>query len=148
MQEGIAVMNPDWECDQFELVPGPEWPKAVPGQVRPANPVISVVIPAFNEEGCAGELVRRLKLVFDRMSGIRFEALIVDNGSSDKTLEILIDAITGDSRFTVLQMSKPFGADNGISAGLSIAKGHAVVIMVADLQDPPEMIPTFIHLWE
>jgi dolichol-phosphate mannosyltransferase len=108
---------------------------------------VSIVVPAYNEEGCIEELAARLGNVFDNAVGVRFEAIIVDNGSRDRTLELLIGVAKRDSRFTVLQMSKPFGADNGITAGLAHAQGDAAVILMADLQDPPELIPDFIELW-
>lgn len=143
----MGIVATDESRVELDLVPGRESPRVVPGESRPETALISVVVPAYNEEGCAAELVKRLRAVFDSAPGDNFEALIVDNGSSDRTLEVLREAIQSDSRFTILQMSKPFGADNGMSAGLAMSKGDAVVIMVADLQDPPEMIPTFMDLW-
>lgn len=109
---------------------------------------ISIVAPALNEEDCVEELAVRLSLVFDDNPSYDFEAIIVDNGSSDKTLELLSGIHERDSRFTILSLARNFQTDGGISAGLSVADGDAAVLMTADLQDPPELINDFIALWE
>ena len=109
---------------------------------------ITIIAPALNEEDCVEELAERLKLVFDNNPKYDFEAVIVDNGSSDNTLALLSAIHEQDSRFTVLSLAKNFQTDGGISAGLSIADGDAAVLMTADLQDPPELINEFIRLWE
>lgn len=108
---------------------------------------IDVVIPAFNEELCVSELCRRLTLVFDALPAIQFRAIIVDNGSTDSTLELLKVARASDQRFHFVELSRNFGSDNGISAGLAMASSDAVVIMNADLQDPPELIPLLVAKW-
>ena len=111
--------------------------------------LISVVVPAYNEGECVDELARRLRLVFDQMSGnYDFEVIIVENGSHDDTYEKLIKIHEADSRFSVIQLSRNFLMEGGMIAGLQAATGDACVIMCADLQDPPELIPEFIELWE
>ena len=77
-----------------------------------------------------------------------FEVIIVENGSRDSSFEKLILIHFEDPRFKIVQLSRNFECDGGIGAGLQYAKGDAAVIMNADLQDPPEMIPSFIELWE
>jgi dolichol-phosphate mannosyltransferase len=77
-----------------------------------------------------------------------FEVIIVENGSVDTTFEQLITIHHEDPRFKIVQLSRNFGCDGGITAGLEYAKGDAAVIMNADLQDPPELIPQFIEKWE
>ena len=99
---------------------------------------ISIIAPAFNEEDCVDELATRLAKVFDQNPNYDFEAILVENGSSDRTFELLSEIHEKDSRFTVLTLAKNFQTDGGISAGLSIADGDAAVLMTADLQDPPE----------
>lgn len=110
--------------------------------------MISVIVPAYNEEDCIEELVRRLAIVFDSNSNYDFEAVIVENGSTDLTFELLKKASMVDGRFKILRLSRNFGMDGGITAGLHHVHGDAAVIMTADLQDPPEFIPNFIRKWE
>ena len=111
--------------------------------------LISVVVPAYNEGECVDELARRLKLVFDQMADkYDFEVIIVENGSHDDTYEKLIEIHEADPRFSVIQLSRNFLMEGGMIAGLQAATGDACVIMCADLQDPPELIPEFIALWE
>ena len=124
-------------------------PRPVPGDPRPADGRrISIVAPAYNEYECIDELVKRLRLVFAELPEYEFEVLIIENGSSDDTIGKLTAVTAEDPRFTVLQMSKAFGCDNGMAAGMAFATGDACIIMTSDLQDPPELIPTFISLWE
>ncbi len=110
--------------------------------------LVSVIVPAFNEESCIDELARRLKIVFSKNEKYDFEALIIENGSTDRTWEILKVTNAEDSRFKVIRLARNFGMDGGITAGLNFAKGDAVVFMTADLQDPPELISEFIKKWE
>jgi len=110
--------------------------------------LISVVIPAYNEEEVLEELKNRLKMAMKENSNYEFEIIIVENGSWDSSFEELKKINKEDSRFKVIKLSKNFGCDGGIAAGLRYAKGDATVIMNADLQDPPEMIAQFIEKWE
>lgn len=110
--------------------------------------LISIIVPAYNEEDCVEELSRRLQQVFAANPRYDFEALIVENGSTDRTWELLQRIHEADSRFKVVRLSRNFGMDGGITAGLKNALGDAAVIMTADLQDPPELIPSFIEKWE
>ena len=110
--------------------------------------LISVVIPAFNEEANIQQLSERLAAVFDEESKYDFEAIIVENGSIDKTFEQSVAARERDPRFKVLQLSRNFRMDGGLTAGLSSASGDAAVLMAADLQDPPELIHEFLRKWE
>ena len=110
--------------------------------------LISVIVPAYNEEDCVIELAARLTAVFDQNDSYDFEAIIVENGSTDRTWELLQQIHDADRRFKVVQLSRNFRMDGGITAGLEYAQGDAVVIMTADLQDPPELISEFIVKWE
>ncbi len=112
--------------------------------------LISVVVPAYNERECVDELARRLRAVFDDALGGRydFEAIIVENGSVDDTFEKLAAIRALDQRFKIIRLARNFGLDGGVTAGLAYASGDAAVIMCADLQDPPELIPAFIEKWE
>ena len=110
--------------------------------------LISIVVPAFNEEDCIDELARRLTAVMDGLTSYQFEALIVENGSTDKTWSLLQKIATSDKRFKPIRLSRNFGMDGGVTAGLELATGDACVIMTADLQDPPELIVEFVEKWE
>ena len=110
--------------------------------------LISIVIPAFNEEGCIQELSERLKRLFDAEGQYSFEVIVVENGSTDRTLELLADVSSGDTRFRILELSRNFGPDGAITAGLHYAAGDACVIMMADLQEPPELVSEMLRKWE
>lgn len=113
------------------------------------QPLISVVIPAFNEEACVDELARRLQgVATDVGARYRFEFIIVENGSIDRTFERLMRIRSNDDRFKIIRLSRNFGIEGALTAGLRHAAGAAAIIMTADLQDPPELIPTFIERWE
>ena len=110
---------------------------------------ISVVVPAFNEEACVQELARRLCAVAESLQArYQFEFIIVENGSVDLTYVHLMGLHAQDPRFKIIRLSRNFGMEGAVTAGLRQAKGEAAVIMCADLQDPPEMIPEFIARWE
>ena len=110
--------------------------------------LISIIIPAYNEEECVDELATRLKALFVTESQYDFEAIIVENGSIDTTWEKLQKIATADSRFKILKLSRNFRMDGGLTAGLDYIKGDACVLMTADLQDPPELISEFLRKWE
>lgn len=110
--------------------------------------LVSIVTPAYNEQENVAELARRLRLVFAQNPAFDFEVIVVENGSSDGTWDLISAECEVDPRFKGLRLSRNFGADGGITAGLACATGDAAVIMCADLQDPPEMISTFIEHWQ
>lgn len=109
---------------------------------------IAVVIPAFNEEDCLRELASRLQSVFKSESEYDWEAVVVENGSTDASWSILQQLHTEDSRFKVVRLARNFRMDGGLTAGLDFVDADACVLMTADLQDPPEMIPQFLRKWE
>ena len=111
--------------------------------------LISIVIPAYNEEDCVEELSRRLVTLFKvEEKFYNFEVIIVENGSIDRTWQKLRDIHSRDSRFKIVKLSRNFRMDGGITAGIDFVKGDACVLMTADLQDPPEFISTFLREWE
>ena len=110
--------------------------------------LISIIIPAYNEEDCVDELATRLKALFVTESQYDFEAIIVENGSIDSTWEKLQKIANADSRFKILKLSRNFRMDGGLTAGLDYINGDACVLMTADLQDPPELISEFLRKWE
>ena len=118
------------------------------GVVSGPKKLVSVVVPAYNEEDCVDELARRLQGVFAANPKYDFEVIVVENGSVDKTWEKLLDIHRSDPRFKILRLARNFRMDGGLTAGLAHAKGDAAVLMTADLQDPPELISQFIEKWE
>ena len=110
--------------------------------------LITIIVPAYNEEACIEELARQLTAVFAVNDRYDFETLIIENGSVDRTWEILQTINARDPRFKVIRLARNFRMDGGITAGLEYATGDAVVFMTADLQDPPELITEFIKKWE
>jgi dolichol-phosphate mannosyltransferase len=111
-----------------------------------AKETISIVIPIFNEEATIQHLVDRLRPVLDSLHE-KTEVLFVDDGSLDRSFELLQKIHQRDRRFKVLQFSRNFGHQVAISAGIDHAIGDAVVLMDGDLQDPPEVLPIFIAKW-
>lgn len=109
---------------------------------------VTVVIPAYNEEQCVDELASRLKAVFDSESTYKWRAIIVENGSTDHTWEKLQAIAANFPEFTLLRLSRNFRMDGGLTAGLDFVDSDACVLMTADLQDPPELIPAFLRKWE
>ena len=110
--------------------------------------LVSIVIPTYNEEAVLTELKSRLQECMNYQSGYDFEVVVVENGSKDKTYECLQEIHREDSRFKIVKLSRNFGPDEGIAAGLRYVHGDAAIIMDADLQDPPELIHQFIRKWE
>ena len=111
-------------------------------------PTLSVVAPLFNEEGNVAELVRRLRAAADGAAGIdAYEIVLVDDGSSDRTPELLQGHAAADPRIVVVRLSRNFGHQLAATAGLDIARGDAVILIDADLQDPPELIPALVERW-
>jgi glycosyltransferase involved in cell wall biosynthesis len=101
---------------------------------------ISVVIPVYNEEGGLPELYKRLTAALKQISN-NYELIFVNDGSKDKTPELLVELSKNDKRVKYISFSRNFGHQVAISSGLDFAKGNAVVIIDGDLQDPPELIP-------
>ncbi len=124
--------------------PDPPHPALGP-HLRPASgrPALSVVVPVFDEDEVLPVLVQRLARTLDGM-GVEAEVLLVDDGSRDRTWAEVVKAHVTDRRFLGLALSRNFGHQVAISAGLAEARGEAVLVMDADLQDPPEAIPA---LW-
>jgi dolichol-phosphate mannosyltransferase len=110
--------------------------------------LISVIIPAYNEEECVDELAHRLQQVMSIEKSYEFEIVIVENGSIDSTWDKLNVISASDSRFKIVRLSRNFRMDGGLTAGLEFVTGDACVLMTADLQDPPELISDFLRLWE
>jgi glycosyltransferase involved in cell wall biosynthesis len=117
---------------------------ARPGEGRP--PILSVVVPVFNEQDVLGEFHRRLSAVLDRLA-LDAEVVYVNDGSSDASMALLGRLHETDPRVVVIDFSRNFGKEAAMSAGLDVADGDAVVLIDADLQDPPELIEQMLQTW-
>jgi glycosyltransferase involved in cell wall biosynthesis len=110
---------------------------------------VAIVIPVYNEAAVLPELFRRLAAVFDATPGVRWRACLVDDGSADASADLIEMQVRADSRFTGLQLSRNFGHQAALSAGLAhVADADAVITMDADLQDPPELVPELVAAWQ
>jgi dolichol-phosphate mannosyltransferase len=106
--------------------------------------LVSVVTPMLNEEGTARVFVER---VIAALGPVPWELVVVDDGSTDATREILAELAAGDERIKVIELSRNFGHQTAITAGLDHARGDAIVTIDSDLQDPPELIATMLDCW-
>ncbi len=109
---------------------------------------ITIIIPAYNEEESLPILFPRVTELIDSISDYEFEVLFVDDGSKDRTLELIKEQRKIDKRYSYITFSRNFGKETAMIAGLDYAKGDAVIFIDADLQDPPEIIPELIYWWE
>lgn len=110
--------------------------------------MISIVIPCLNEAQNVRELYESVIQIIKLMGGYRYEMIFIDNGSTDNTVEILKGIAVGDKRLKIIVNARNFGTVRSPYYGLLQASGDAVIVMAADFQDPPEMIPSFIKKWE
>ena len=111
------------------------------------DPLISIVIPCYDEEDALHALHRSLTRAFASRRDFRYQLVFVDDGSKDATAEILRDLAAGDGRTTVVTLSRDFGQQYAITAGLQYASGDAVILCDADLQDGPDAMLQMIDRW-
>lgn len=109
--------------------------------------IVSVVVPVYNEEGVVEESYKRLKKVMDSIDE-SYEIIFVNDGSRDKTVEILRNICEKDSTIKLIDFSRNFGHQIAITAGMDYTEGDAIVVIDADLQDPPEVIPQMLEKWK
>ena len=109
---------------------------------------VSLVIPMYYEEEVAEECYRRTKNILNSLEGYEYEIVFINDGSKDRTLEILEKIALYDKNVKVISFSRNFGHQAAVTAGLKEVTGDAIIIIDADLQDPPELIPDMIELWE
>ncbi|MDP8966532.1 MAG: glycosyltransferase family 2 protein [Cyanobacteriota bacterium] len=110
------------------------------------RPKYSFIIPVYNEEETLLEMYRRVRAVMDRMDDA-VELILVNDGSRDRSLSLLRDLHEKDSRVCYLSLARNFGHQIAVTAGLNYVRGDAIVILDADLQDPPELIPDLVEKW-
>ena len=109
---------------------------------------ITILVPAYNEEEALPLLYERVSKIMNDMKDYEFELLFVNDGSKDNTLNEIKKLREQDKRVSYVDFSRNFGKEIGMIAGLDYATGDCVIIMYADLQDPPELIPQMVELWE
>lgn len=109
---------------------------------------VTIIIPAYNEEDSLPFFKKRLNELMNNIQEYEFEILFVNDGSKDKTLEIIKEWREEDSRISYVDFSRNFGKETAMIAGLDYATGDCVIFMDADLQDPPELIPELLKWWE
>jgi glycosyltransferase involved in cell wall biosynthesis len=112
-----------------------------------SNALLSIVVPMYNEAGALEAFFTCVDAAIAR-TGAAAEIICVDDGSRDDTLRLLTERAAGDSRIKVIALARNFGKEAALSAGLQAARGQMIVPIDADLQDPPELIPEFVRLWE
>ncbi|MGQ0622023.1 MAG: glycosyltransferase family 2 protein, partial [Panacagrimonas sp.] len=110
-------------------------------------PLVSIIVPCHDEAESLDEFHRELAAAIDG-NALRFELIFVDDGSGDRTLEKLLELAARDPRVRVIELSRNFGKEAAMTAGLEFARGDAVIPIDADLQDPPSLIPTLIEAWQ
>lgn len=109
---------------------------------------ITIIIPAYNEEESLPILYERMKKLMEDMKDYEFEILFINDGSKDKTIEIIKQFRQEDNRICYVDFSRNFGKEIAMIAGLDYATGDCVIFMDADLQDPPEVVPELVKYWE
>ena len=110
--------------------------------------LITILVPAYNEQDVLYMLYERLSKIMNSLPKYDFEVLLINDGSKDNTLNIMQELRRHDNRICYLNLSRNYGKETAMIAGLDYTKGDAVVIIDADLQDPPELIPQMIEYWE
>ncbi len=112
---------------------------------RPADPLVSVLIPAYNEQGNVGSMLETLHQLLGGL-GLRHELIVIDDGSRDATVERVLELVDR-LPLTLVQLSRNFGKEVALSAGIAEARGDLAVLLDCDFQHPPELIPSFIAQW-
>jgi glycosyltransferase involved in cell wall biosynthesis len=108
--------------------------------------LLSIVVPAYNEQEVLPEFHRRTAAVLDAIP-MQAEVIYINDGSRDGTLQVLRRLKAEDARIGIVDLSRNFGKETALTAGLDVARGDAVVVIDADLQDPPELIPELLRRW-
>ena len=109
--------------------------------------LLSIVIPMYNEEKVADTCYERVKSVVSGITTMEHEIIFINDGSKDNTFQALISIAEKDRRVKVINFSRNFGHQIAITAGTDLSSGDAVIVMDADMQDPPELIPRFLEKW-
>jgi polyisoprenyl-phosphate glycosyltransferase len=119
-----------------------------PTRSRPENPLLSIVVPVFNEEEAVHHFIPAVRQALNTIPHVRLEVVFVNDGSRDGTLAALLDLRKAHPGVTVVDLSRNFGKEAALTAGLDHCTGDMVAPMDVDLQDPPDMLPSMIEAWE
>ncbi len=111
------------------------------------HPVLSIVVPLYNEEDNVHPLVERIVGIAERLPERPYEIILVNDGSTDRTLERVREELRRHTNIVLVNLSRNFGHQLAATAGVELAQGDAVVLMDGDLQDPPELIAQFVEKW-
>ena len=109
---------------------------------------ITIIIPLYNEELVLKECYNRVSNICNSIDNYEYEIIFINDGSQDKTLEMLESIAQNDNHVKVISFSRNFGHQCAVTAGLKYVTGDAIVIIDSDMQDPPELIPEMLKLWE
>ena len=112
------------------------------------KPLITALIPAYNEEECINELYNRVTNVLKGLKNYDYEILVINDGSKDNTLSILEELHAKNKHIEYVNLARNYGKETAMAAGFDYAKGDVVVILDADLQTPPELIPEMLKYYE
>ncbi|HEY9709273.1 MAG TPA: glycosyltransferase family 2 protein [Oculatellaceae cyanobacterium] len=110
-------------------------------------PKYSFIVPIYNEEETIFEMYRRIAAVMNQMDGL-VELILVNDGSRDRSLMLLRDIHQRDPRVCYISLARNFGHQVAVTAGLNFVRGQAIIVLDADLQDPPELIPRLVEKWQ
>ncbi|MDE1905575.1 MAG: glycosyltransferase family 2 protein [Rhodospirillales bacterium] len=110
--------------------------------------LLSLIVPFYNEEDAIGIFAASVLPVLEAIPDLQWEIICVDDGSRDATLQHLLELAAAEPRIRVVELSRNFGKEAALTAGLEAARGDAVIPFDADLQDPPEMIPVMVTAWQ
>src|ERR1700709_1530891 len=113
-----------------------------------AAPALSIVIPCYNEEACLGELHARLSAAARKVAGEAYEIVLVNDGSRDGSWEMMRTLAAGDDHVVAVNLSRNHGHQLALTAGLDLCCGERILIIDADLQDPPELLPEMISVMD
>src|SRR6516164_2763177 len=108
--------------------------------------LFSMIVPVLNEQEVLRDTYATLNRVLEGLA-MPFEVLVVDNGSTDRTSAVVAELCAADPRWKYIRLSRNFGYQNSITAGMLAARGEAIMVIDADLQDPPELVPEFVARW-
>jgi glycosyltransferase involved in cell wall biosynthesis len=120
---------------------------SVPGTEAAARRLLSIVVPVYNEHDMLPLLLQRLGPILRELP-LRTELVFVDDGSKDGSSELIIELMHGHPGLRLVKLSRNFGKEAALTAGIEHARGDAVIVMDADLQDPPEQIPAMVACWQ
>lgn len=109
--------------------------------------LVSVIVPVYNEAPVLDAFHARLSLTLNQLDGVQSEVLYIDDGSTDESFAKLESIHAHDARVGLVRLSRNFGKESALSAGLDLARGQAVVVIDADLQDPPELLVDMMNVW-